>query len=348
MSTLAASFPDWSLPAVGVLFAVAALVIAFVGTRMARLADRLADLTGLGEALFGASLLGMCTSLPGIVSSVTAAAHGHAQLAVSNAVGGIAAQTMFLAIADLSYPHANLEHAAASLQNLLQAALLITLLSIPLLATGAPSSTFLGVHPMTAVIFLSYGAGTTMIARSRDRPSWLPRQTRETKLDRPAEDPVGKIGVVPVWIAFLASAIVVALAGYVVAQAGIAIADRTRLSETVVGMLLTAIATSLPELVTSIAAVRHGALTLAVGGIVGGNVFDVLFLAFSDIAYRDGSIYHAMGRADVFLISLGITLTAVLLLGLLRREKSGIGNIGFESFLMLVIYGTGAVVLVLQ
>jgi len=106
----------------------------------------------------------------------------------------------------------------------------------------------------------------------------------------------------------------------------------------VVGELFTAISTSLPELVTSIAAVRQGALTLAVGDIIGGNSFDVLFIAFADMAYRQGSIYHALTQSQSFIIALTILMTGILLLGLLRREKHGIGNIGFESFSILLLY----------
>lgn len=126
---------------------------------------------------------------------------------------------------------------------------------------------------------------------------------------------------------------------------GIAILARTGLSETVVGAFFTAIATSLPELVTAVAAVRQGALTLAVGDIIGGNTFDVLFIAFSDVAYRGGSIYHAISLNEVYMASLTIVLAGILLLGLLRREKSGIANIGFESFLVLVLYAMSVVVL---
>ena len=88
-----------------------------------------------------------------------------------------------------------------------------------------------------------------------------------------------------------------------------------------IGGLFTAVATSLPELVTSVAAVRQGALTLAVGGVIGGNAFDVLFVAFSDVAYRGGSIYHAITSQQIFVIALTLLLTGILLLGLLRRKK---------------------------
>lgn len=112
------------------------------------------------------------------------------------------------------------------------------------------------------------------------------------------------------------------------------------------GTLFTATSTSLPEAVIAIAAVRRGALTLAVGDILGGNSFDVLFLAFSDMLYREGSLYHAVTDVQSFWVALSLLMAAVLLLGLLRRERYGIGNIGFESVLVLLLYLTGIVVLV--
>ena len=82
---------------------VLTLVIGSVGTRITRMADRLADQTGLGEALFGGIFLGATTSLSGLVTSTTAAMNGLPDLAVSNAIGGIAAQTVFLVAADFAY-----------------------------------------------------------------------------------------------------------------------------------------------------------------------------------------------------------------------------------------------------
>ena len=146
---------------------------------------------------------------------------------------------------------------------------------------------------------------------------------------------------------FIVLALITASGGYLVAQSGIAIVARTGVSESVVGTLFTSIVTSLPELITSIAAVRGGALTLAVGGIIGGNCFDVLFISFADIAYRAGSIYHAIIAQQIFTIALTQLLTGILLLGLLRREKSGIGNIGFESVLVIIFY-LGAVAILIS
>lgn len=338
------SFGDWSLRVVVGLFVAAAAIIAVGGTRMTRVADRLADVTGLGEAFFGAVLLGGSTSLPGIVTSVATAVAGYAELAVSNALGGIAAQTTFLAVADMAYRRANLEHAAASVENLMQGALLSTLLAIPLLAMAAPPFDVWGIHPVSFMLVAAYLFGIKLIRDARSVPLWKPLRTQETRSDVSTDEAASRKERIHLWVQFAGLAGVVAGAGYVVAQSGIALASRTGLSETVVGGLFTAVATSLPELVMAVAAVRQGALTLAVGGVIGGNSFDVLFVAFSDAGYREGSIYHAMTNEQVFVIALTLVLTGTLLMGLLRRERSGIANIGFESFLVLLLY-VGAFVL---
>lgn len=85
---------SWSLLQGIAVFVTCALVIAVAGTRITRVADQLADHSEIGETAAGAVLLGISTSIGGSVLSVTAAWHGHADLAVSNALGGIAVQTL--------------------------------------------------------------------------------------------------------------------------------------------------------------------------------------------------------------------------------------------------------------
>jgi cation:H+ antiporter len=145
---------------------------------------------------------------------------------------------------------------------------------------------------------------------------------------------------------FAVLAAVLAGTGYVIAESGTVIAAKTGIAQGVVGAYFTAISTSIPELVTTVAAVRRGALTLAMGGIVGGNLFDTLFIASADVAYRPGSLYHAVSDAPYFLTALSILMIAVLLLGMLRRERRGVANIGFESALIFVLYLGGTALLV--
>lgn len=321
-----------------IIFCASTVVIALAGTRLAKVADQLADLSGMGEALFGAMLLGSATSLPGIITSVVAASNNHAELAISNAIGGIAAQTFFLSIADIAYSKANLEHAAASFSNLMQGVLLLALLSFILVGMSAPEVTVWHIHPFSALMLIMYIAGSKLISKARYKPMWKPRETYQTVKDEPNEAYLHNLSLPRVIVKFAFLVVMVGGAGYLVAKSGIAIVENTNLSESFVGSLFTAVATSLPELIVSVALVRQKALTLAVGNIIGGNTFDILFVAFADVAYTKGSILHALTSQQVFFMALTMMMTSVVIMGLLHREKKGIAKIGWESFLVIILY----------
>ena len=330
---------ELSTPALFALFAAAGLVVLAASVRMTTLADVIADRAGWGEALVGGLFLGAATSLSGLTVSVSAAWSGDASLAFSNAVGGIAAQTAFLALADLMWRRANLEHSAAEPANLFQAALLIVLLGLPLVAATAPEAGILGLHPVSIAMAVIYGLGVRLAKRVRDQPMWEPVETDDTRHDVPEDEEEPRRSVWPPAAQFAILAAVLAASGWVIAQCAGEFVARFGLPSSTVGALMTAVVTSLPELVTTLAAVRRSALQLAIGGIIGGNTFDSLFLAASDVAYRDGSLYHALGSGDLFWLATGVLMTAILLSGLILRERTGPGGIGLESMGLIGVYG---------
>lgn len=338
------SFQDLGFPVVILVFLVASVVIALAGTRLTKYADQLADLTGLGEALVGSVLLGAITSFAGLVTSLTAAWQGYPALAISNAIGGIAVQTFFLALADIFYKKANLEHAAASLSNLMYSTLLIGLLAMVLLLFYTPEVSTLNFHPGSILILVIYLFGLRLISKSEKTPMWHPRFTKETIEDKPHYSKI-TTSMKKVVTGFIITAVLVAISGYFLARTGIAITERTGLSESFVGGLLTAFATSTPELIVSIAAVRQGALTMAVSNIVGGNSFEVLIVALADFLYLDGSIYQAITGHQAFIIVLTLSLMVVLLMGLLHRQEKGIARIGWESALIILLFAAGYVLM---
>jgi len=330
----------WPLWVLLTAFGLAALAILAGGVRMTGLADRLADRTGLGEAITGAVLLGAATSLSGTIVSITAAADGHASLAYANSIGGIAAQTMFLAIADLTYRKANLEHAAAELASIFQTVVLIVLLCLPLLAVSLPEVSVGAVHPVSLAIPAIYIAGLVATRALREAPMWQPVSTPETRRDvAESEDADSRRrSTKSLLLRFALLMAIMGIAGWAIAKTAAELGTRLGLSETLVGALATAVVTSLPELVTTLAAVRRGALQLAVGGIIGGNMFDTLFLTAADVSYRPGSLYHAVALADHFWTVTAILMTAVLLGGLVLRQRSGPVRIGVESLVLLLVY----------
>jgi cation:H+ antiporter len=333
------------LAVLGLVLAAAAVMIA--GPRMVRVADRLADVTGLGEAFVGAVLVGAATSLPDILATVLPAARGLPELAVGNALGGVLGQTAFLAIADLTYRRANLEHAAASLPNLVQGLLLVTLLGAVLALFAAPPGSVLGVHPGTLVLLGIYAYGLRLVRETANVPMWEAVETPETRADVPDEPEREEGAPGAMWARFVGLLAVLGGAGAVLAISGESIVAQTDLSEAAVGVFLTGVGSSLAELVVSISAVRSGALTLAVANVIGGNTFDTLLVGVADVAYRDGSIYAAVGQESALVAAVALVATAVITLGLLRRERHGVGNIGVESVVVLILYAA-TVLLVLR
>jgi cation:H+ antiporter len=339
MSTLFADAS--SLPFTAMIFIIAAAIIGFFGIRMTHVSRNIAIHTGMGEAVMGAVFIGASTSLSGIIASVSAAYAGHAPLAVSNSLGGIAAQTLFLAFADIAYRRANLEHAAATAENLVMTAFLLILLSIHLVALAIPDIALFTVHPASIVLIGAYLFGVYLLNRAHEMPMWYPRRTRETRFEKEEKTKRKKVDTRGLWLTFLFYSAIVGASGWVLAQTGIHIAAITGLSEGIVGGVFTAVATSLPELVIAITAVRMGALTLALGDIVGGNAFDTLFIAMSDFAFSEGPIYASITAIEAFWLAITTLMSAILMMGLLQREKHGFANIGLESLLLIVVYFFG-------
>ena len=90
-------------------------------------------------------------------------------------------------------------------------------------------------------------------------------------------------------IQFLVSAAVIVVAGGALTQFGDIISNRTKLGGLLVGSILIAGATSLPELAIDISAVRMGSIDLAVGDLVGSSIFNLLILAVMDLTtYSQG------------------------------------------------------------
>ncbi len=336
---------EWSLLNVTFAFLGAVVVVGWFGIKMTETARDLARETGMGEALMGALFIGASTSLSGITTSVTGALSGFAELAVSNSLGGIAAQTVFLAIADFAYRRANLEHAAASAENLFMSALLMTLLSIHLIGIAVPDLSLWAIHPATPLLIAVYLLGIRLLARTHKMPMWLPRRTRDTRTEIERHATRRSKNMTRLWGRFLIYSAIVGAAGWFLAQLAVPLVERTGLSYGVVGGIFTAVSTSIPELVVAVTAVRLRALNLAVGDIIGGNAFDTLFIAASDIAYRKGSIYSDVSSAEIFWLALSLVMTGVLLMGLIYRQRHGPGNIGLESTALLLLYFGGVALL---
>ncbi|RFC62124.1 sodium:calcium antiporter [Fulvimarina endophytica] len=335
-------------PTVNLLvFLAAAAAIAFAGVKLSVIADELADRTGMGEVVAGALFVGVSTSLPGAITSISTAAQGFPELAIGNALGGLTAQTLFIAVADAVYRRANLEHAAATPVALSQGILFIALLTMALFGTVTAGLVTFGLHPVSVLLPVAYVAGLFLLRQIRNEGMWMVKQTDETREEESdASESEDERSDRRLWGLFALYAAITGIAGYGIGQSSIALIGFTGMSQTLFGSTFTAIANSLPELVTAVAAVRIGAVGLAVGDIIGGNAFDVLFLSAADFV-SDGSIFQAASSKDQATALIAMLMIALILFGMMKRVKRGIFNIGFESVGVFLLYGVSILVLVL-
>ncbi len=141
-----------------------------------------------------------------------------------------------------------------------------------------------------------------------------------------------------IWVRFGISALLVVLAAVQLAKYGDVIAVRTRLGGLMIGTILLATATSLPELLTAINAIREGAPSLSGGDFFGSSMFNMLMLAILDLLHQQHRMLRRVAMHHALTGGLAILLTGVTLFGLLADVDLRIGWVGVESLLLIALY----------
>lgn len=116
------------------------------------------------------------------------------------------------------------------------------------------------------------------------------------------------------------------------------IATQTGLGSSFVGASILAASTSLPELSTSITAVRIGAYTMAISNIFGSNLIMLALLLPADLLYREGPILEQAGQFEMLSLVFGILVTIIYVTGLLVRQKPKVFGVGIDSACVLTVY----------
>lgn len=335
------------------LLAAGSVAVWIAGTRLSIAAEALIKRTRLTEAYAGLLLLAAATSLPEVATSLTASMSGNAELATSNLVGGVAMQTAVLAVADAVGYEGALTYVTPSPVLLMQGVLLILLLALVIVGGSSSSAlSVFGVGAATVGVALSYAVGLYILRSHQSHPRWRvidpPEDWSSTEAGETesADAPNSDGGGIPKSVRSFAWASIVVLAGgWLVAGTADAVAVQTGIGASFIGATLLAFASSLPELSTTIQAVRQGAYRMAISNIFGSNAIDVALIFAADLFYRNGPILAEMSQALLFTAGLAIVLTCVYLVGLLERRNRAIARMGWDSAAVLVLYTGGVWIL---
>ena len=131
---------------------------------------------------------------------------------------------------------------------------------------------------------------------------------------------------------------VILVAGTLLVATGEALALQTGLGSSFVGATLLASTTSLPELSTTLGAVRLRAYSMAFANIFGSNAIMLALLFLTDLVHRDAPILESVDRSAMFAAAMGIVVTTVYLVGLIMRRHRAIFRMGVDSFIVLIAY----------
>lgn len=336
------------LPLNLLIFVIAASAVWIAGTGLSRYADEISERTGMTKAFTGLMLLAMVTSLPELATTMTAASIGNASLVRSNIFGGIAMQTALLAIADRLRVKGALTYVSPKPVLLMQGVLLIIMLSVATVVMVLKDPVDLwGMGLGAVLLFCLYVGFLYNSYHYPNRPKWKPVDEPETdRVHADEADSLEKLSSSRLYGSFLVASAVVVLAGWTVAQTADTIAQQTGTSTSLVGAVLVAISTSLPELSTTLSAVRIGAYGMAISNIFGSNALMLALFVPGDVVY-DGILLRAENEASLFLIPVGIVVTAIYLWGLLERRNKTIFGVGIDSALVVLVYFGGLIALYL-
>ena len=346
-----------SLPVVAVvlIFAGAAAMVWIAGIALSHSTDVLSTRLGLGEAVGGVILLAIATNLPELAITASAGLAHDLSIAVGNILGGVAIQTVVLALLDaLGFPKGAkpLTYQAASLVLVLEGVLVVAMLVLVVMGTQLSTHVIaFRVTPPVILLAVVWIAGVWLIDRA-DRG--LPWHSEGTPPDgqaepmghsqRKKEERASRRGRSTGWVAgiFGLAAAATLVGGVLLEQSGEAIAGHLGMNGAVFGATFLAGATALPEVSTGLTSVRMADDQLAVSDIFGGNAFlPVLFLLA--VLLSGEPVLPAAHGTDIYLTSLGALLTSIYISGLISRPQRRIARMGVDSFLVVVAYALGIV-----
>jgi len=314
-------------------FILCLAIILFAGTKLARYGDAISEKTGLGGVWIGVVLLAAITSMPELVTDMSAAVLvGIPDLAMGDLFGSCLFNLTLLALLDVLYRPAPVLSVASPRHKLsaVMGILLITIAGVSILAGPRLSWLALGWVGVSSIIIIAvYFWGIRQIFRRE-------RQNHNKTVEVSAN--YSEISLSTLWFRFALAAAAVIGAGMWISFIGEEIVLTYGWDASFVGTLFLAIGTSLPEFTVTIAALRLGAIDMAVADVLGSNMFDIVIIAIVDIFYIKGPILSLVSVANVIPIIGVIVMSLLVILGLRWRQQR-------KTFIFISWYGLALLIL---
>lgn len=274
-------------------------------------ASQIADRLGIPQLVIGLTIVAMGTSLPEAAVSISAAIQGSAEITIGNVVGS----------------------------NIMNVLVILGLTAVVCVLPVQKSTVRYEIPFMILItaVLAGLGLADNQVSRPEGLILWafmilyLFYLLRMAKNGTGGEEAGGKKR--PIWLLILmvvVGAAMIVFGSDITVDAATAIAKIFGMSERFIGLTIVAFGTSLPELVTSVTAAVKGKTDIAVGNIVGSNIFNILFVVGTT------ALITPVAYNSVFLVDSIIAVAAALFLFLCVFRNKKLGRLG--GILMLAAY----------
>ncbi|HEX9813060.1 MAG TPA: sodium:calcium antiporter [Burkholderiales bacterium] len=316
-------------------FAICALLIGVAGTRLSRYGDVIAEKTGMSATWVGLLLMATVTSLPELVTGVSAVSLADApDIAVGNVLGACVINLSMLVVLDL-LDRGESVYTRASQGHILSAGFGVILAGF----VGAnllfaqhewvPAIGFIGLYSPFIVLVYLVAMRTLFRYERRKRAEFV-----EEKVER-----YPHVSLRQAYLRYAVAALIVVGAGVWLPYIGEQLAVAMQWRQSFVGSLFIALATTLPEITVTIAALRLGAVDLAVSNLLGSNLFNLLILAIDDVAYVKGALLSHVSAVHAVSAFSMVMMNGVVVVGLLYQPRGRVfRTVGWASLVLLSIY----------
>jgi len=315
-------------------FVFCALVIFFTGKKLAFYGDLLAEKTGLSKGWIGLILMASVTSLPELMVGISSSAIVQSpDLATGDVFGSCAFNLGILAMLDAFIPGKKSLSGVASATHMLNAGLSIVLVAMAGLAVFLPRDIY--ITPwigVSSIIFIVVYFVSVRIIYKNEQNHIADHVQAQSHII------TGSLTLRQIIARYSGLALVIVSAALALPYFAEHIAEMSGLKTSFVGTFFLALSTSLPEVAVSIAAIRSGSIDLAVGNLLGSNIFNVFILAVDDLFYTKGLLLK--DASDVHLVSAFsvVMMTAVVIIGLSYKAQGKRFFLASDALVIFILY----------
>ncbi len=299
-------------------------VVILSGEKLSYYAGQIAKKTGLSQGFIGATLVAVITSFPELMSGISSVAVVKSPaMLFGEIVGSCMFNLSILALANMLIKKENifytvsLKHRISGLTNVG-----ILVLTIIFLTIKTGSIGFIGVPSIVIIIYYVVSIYLIYQKEEMEEP------------DEKLKDEKNLFLKFSIYSAFIVGA------SFYLPVVAEEIALNYGFTMSFAGIVFVGIVTSLPELVVSISAIRHGLIGISVGNIFGSNLFNLTIPSMVDVFYKYGSLWHGANKGLFlsFVVTLAVTIFTVSQYKITKRKEKTYKYVSISSILIFSAY----------